>query len=100
MSLTPNPPLNPEMTPFHVPANKKDIAGFMAACASAAEAVEVHFLWRPQLADFNDDIVLEAAVNGRAKAIVTYNVRHFEPAAGQFEFAVVTPGTFLKRIKT
>lgn len=76
------------------------IAGFMAAFASAAEPVEVHFLWRPQLADPDDEIVLEAAVNGRSKAIVTHNVRHFQPAAGEFDIEVVTPGAFLKRIKT
>ncbi len=73
----------------------------MAAFASAVEPVEVHFLWRPQLADdTGEQIVLEAAVNGRSKVIVTHNVRHFEPAAGQFGLEVVTPGTFLKRINT
>ena len=53
---------------------------------------------RPQLADPDDEIVLEAAVNGRSKVIVTHNVRDFEPAAGEFGIEVVTPGTFLKRI--
>ena len=77
---------------------EKDIAGFMAAFASAAAPVEVYFLWRPQLADPDDEIVLEAAVNGRAKAIVTHNVRHFQPAPGEFGIEVVTPGAFLKRI--
>ncbi len=79
--------------------DEKDIIGFMAALASATEPVEVHFLWRPQLADPDDEIVLEAAVNGRSKAIVTHNVRDFQPAAGDFGIEVVTPGTFLKRIK-
>ena len=80
--------------------DEKDIAGFMAAFASSAEPVEVHFLWRPQLADPDDEIVLEAAVNGRSEVIVTHNVRHFEPAAGQFGLEVVTRGAFLKRINT
>lgn len=79
--------------------DEKAIAGFLAAFASAAEPVEVHFLWRPQLADPDDEIVLEAAVNGRSQAIVTHNVRDFQPAAGDFGIEVVTPGTFLKRIK-
>ena len=80
--------------------DEKDIAGFMAAFASAAEPVEVHFLWRPQLGDPDDEIVLEAAVNGRSHVIVTHNVRHFQPAAGEFGIQVMTPGSFLKRIKT
>jgi hypothetical protein len=40
----------------------EDVAGFLAALASAAEPVDVHFMWRPQLADPPDEIVLEAAV--------------------------------------
>jgi hypothetical protein len=44
--------------------------------------------------------VLEAADTGRGKAIVTHNVRHFQPAIGEFGIEAVTPGAFLKRIKT
>lgn len=77
----------------------KDIAGFMTAFAIAAQPVEVHFLWRPQLADPDHQIVLEAAVNDKSKAIITHNVRDFQPAARGFSIEVVTPGTFLKRIK-
>src|ERR1700678_4001102 len=30
---------------------KEDVSGFLAAFASAADPVDVHFMWRPQLAD-------------------------------------------------
>ena len=33
--------------------------------AAVAEPVESHFLWRPRLRDADDDMVLEAAANGR-----------------------------------
>jgi len=78
---------------------KEDVAGFLAALASAAEPVDVHFLWRPQLADPADELVLEAAVNGRAAAIVTHNVRDFLPAVPDFGIAVVTPGVMLRRMR-
>jgi hypothetical protein len=41
--------------------------------AAVAEPVESHFLWRPRLRDANDDMVLEAAVNGHVDAIATFN---------------------------
>jgi predicted nucleic acid-binding protein len=76
----------------------EDVEGFLAAFASAAEPVELNFLWRPQLRDPADELMLEAAVNGRAEAIVTHNVRDFQPAAGRFGVRILTPGVFLKEI--
>jgi predicted nucleic acid-binding protein len=46
------------------------------------EPVEVHFQRRPQSGDPNDEMVLEAAINGRADALVTYNVADFGPRSG------------------
>jgi putative PIN family toxin of toxin-antitoxin system len=72
---------------------------FLAAFASASEAVEINYQWRPQLTDANDEMVLEAAVNGRAAALVTHNVRDFEAAAGRFGLRVMRPGTLLQEIE-
>jgi putative PIN family toxin of toxin-antitoxin system len=77
---------------------KEDVSGFLAALASAAEPVDVHFMWRPQLADPADEFVLEAAVNARASAIVTHNVRDFLPAASDFDIEVI-PSVMLKRMR-
>ena len=76
-----------------------DIEGFLAALASAAEPVEVDFLWRPQLRDPADEMVLEAAVNGRAEAIVTHNVTDFRAGAQHFGVATLTPAECLKDLR-
>jgi putative PIN family toxin of toxin-antitoxin system len=77
-----------------------DVAGFLAALASASEGVEVHFQWRPQLGDPSDEMVLEAAINGRADALVTHNVADFNEAAARFGLRVITPGALLKELTT
>jgi putative PIN family toxin of toxin-antitoxin system len=77
-----------------------DVTGFLAALASASEGVDVHFQWRPQLADPSDEMVLEAAINGQADALVTHNVSDFAAAARRFGLRVVTPGALLKEMNT
>lgn len=76
-----------------------DVERVLSALASAAEPVEVHFRWRPQLRDPTDELVLEAAVNGRADALATHNIRHFAPAAARFELRVLTPQECLQEIE-
>ncbi|CDX26389.1 conserved hypothetical protein [Mesorhizobium plurifarium] len=72
----------------------------LAGFAALAEPVEPHFLWRPQLADPKDEMVLEAAVNGRADALVTYNRRDFSAAADRFGVSVISPAELLEGIRT
>ncbi len=43
-------------------------------------------------------MVLEAAVNGRADAIVTFNARDHHPAVDQFGTELLTPGEALRRL--
>jgi putative PIN family toxin of toxin-antitoxin system len=78
--------------------DEADVEGFLAALASAAEAVEINFSWRPQLRDPADELILEAAVNGQAVAIVTHNVRDFEPVAARFGVRILTPADLLKEL--
>jgi putative PIN family toxin of toxin-antitoxin system len=77
----------------------EDVEGFLAAFASAAEPVELNFLWRPQLRDPADELMLEAAVNGRAEALVTHNVGDFQSATARFGVRTLTPGAILKEIE-
>jgi hypothetical protein len=48
---------------------------FLDDPTSLAESVEAFFRWRPQSHDPGGEMVLEAAVNGRARAILTFNRR-------------------------
>jgi putative PIN family toxin of toxin-antitoxin system len=71
----------------------------LSALAAAVEPVEVRFSWRPQLADANDEMVFEAAVNGRADVLVTHNLVDFAKAAPRFGLVLLPPGELLKRMR-
>ena len=75
-----------------------DLAAFLGAVIALVEPVEAWFLWRPQLRDPGDELVLEAAVNGRAGAIATFNRRDFLPGATRFGIDVLLPGEALRRV--
>ena len=48
-------------------------------CA-VARPCEISFLWRPMLRDPDDEMVLEAAVQGDADRLLTFNLRDFAGA--------------------
>jgi putative PIN family toxin of toxin-antitoxin system len=72
---------------------------FLAAVIAMAEPVETHFLWRPQLRDPGDEMVLEAAVNGQADALVTFNRRDYGRVPSAFSIEVLLPREAPQRIK-
>lgn len=68
-----------------------DIDVLLGTWAAVATPVTLHYLWRPQLADPQDEMVLETAVNGRADRLITFNVNDFTRAAERFGLRVCTP---------
>ncbi len=87
--------------PEHMAAagfNSADLAVFLNAVIDLVEPVNAWFLWRPQLRDPGDELVLEAAVNGRVVAIVTFSRRDFRPAAGRFGLEILLPAEAIRRI--
>lgn len=72
---------------------------FLAGLAALIEPVELHFRWRPQVKDPDDEMVLESAINGQADALVTYNIRDFAEAGEQFKILIVHPADLLKKVK-
>ena len=73
---------------------------FLTAVVAMAEPVMTHFLWRPQLRDPCDEMVLEAAINGGANALVTFNVRDFGTVPAQFGVKILLPREAIRRIKS
>jgi putative PIN family toxin of toxin-antitoxin system len=75
-----------------------EIDKLLQELAALIEPVEVHFLWRPQVRDPKDEMVLEAAINGRADALITYNAADFESAAKKFDIPVLRPSELLRKV--
>lgn len=75
----------------------REVMNFVDAVAALAEPVASHFIWRPQLKDPADEMVLEAAVNGHADGIVTFNRRDFGLSPKRFGIAVWLPRQVLHK---
>jgi putative PIN family toxin of toxin-antitoxin system len=77
-------------------AQEDEVLNFL--CLRGKE-IRIHYLWRPQLIDAKDDMVLETAVNGGANTIVTFNCRDFQVAASIWNIDVLTPVAYLRHLK-
>ena len=88
--------------PLHLAAMRlsaAEVRDVLAALAAVAEPVPIHFLWRPVLADAEDEHVLDLAMNGRADMLVTFNQDDFVEASKTFQIEVVTPAAALRRLR-
>lgn len=84
----------------HLPLNQEveNALAFLRYLASIAHLQDIYYLWRPQLRDPNDDMVLELAVAAQAKYIVTHNIRDFQRL--KFDVIAITPADFLKLLRS
>ena len=76
---------------------RPEVSLFVDAVIAMMEPMKSHYLWRPQLRDPNDEMVLEAAINGRASILATFNVKDFLPAK-RFGIEVLRPHDALRRL--
>jgi predicted nucleic acid-binding protein len=72
-----------------------DVGELLDAVIAVAERVRLAFLWRPRLPDADDDMVLEAAINGQADRLVTFNLRHFARVGAELGITICLPGAAL-----
>ena len=79
--------------------SERQVEIFVDAVVAMSQPVETHFLWRPQLRDPKDEMVLEAAVNGRADILVTFNLRDFGLGPARFGIEALLPRDVIGRIR-
>lgn len=72
---------------------------FLDALAAIVTPVAIRYTWRPQLRDPADEFVLEAAINGQADAVVSFNHRDFGTAPRRFGIELLLPAQALKRLR-
>jgi putative PIN family toxin of toxin-antitoxin system len=77
----------------------KQLSSFIDGLISILEPVPTHFAWRPQLRDPNDEMVLEAGINGAAKYIVTFNQKDFKGVVDFFDIDVSAPRLVLNLLQ-
>lgn len=80
----------------HAKISQQERQVLFEALLNSCQWSRVHFLWRPNLRDENDNHVLELGVASGAHSIVTSNVRDFSGSELAFpHLRVLTPGEFL-----
>lgn len=76
---------------------EEDIEGVLDYLCAAGHHRDIYFLWRPQLRDPKDDMVLELAVEASCDFIVTHNIKDFK-GVERFGIQAIPPGEFLRRL--
>ena len=77
----------------------EEVNDVLDSLAAVVEPIRLRFLWRPQLRDPADEMVLEAAVNGRVDRLVTYDLKHLAEAAGRFGIRTQSPPQMWEELK-
>ncbi len=67
------------------------------AFLSTCQWNEIFYLWRPNLADKNDDFLIELAVASNSRVIITDNTKDLAFGELHFDIEVLTPKQFLER---
>ncbi|MFP4430478.1 MAG: putative toxin-antitoxin system toxin component, PIN family [Spirochaetaceae bacterium] len=66
--------------------------------ATIARPTSIHYAWRPNLRDENDDMIMELALASGSQYLITRNTRDFvvDTDLSNEEVTVVTPGEFIR----
>jgi putative PIN family toxin of toxin-antitoxin system len=91
--------LKRETTLQRAGATVHDIDTILDQLASVLVRVDIWYLWRPQLRDRDDDMVLEAAANAGATHLVTFNLQDFGPVPMRFGIQTCRPADVARRLR-
>lgn len=79
------------------PLTPEEISELLGAYYSVCSWVPIHFLWRPNLRDENDNFLIELAIASNAQFIVTNNIKDLNGAELTFKgLKVVKPEQLLR----
>lgn len=77
----------------------EDMDVILDQLASVLRPAPIWYLWRPQLRDANDDMVLETAANAAAMHLVTFEIRDFGSAPGRFGITLRRPAEIARTLR-
>ena len=77
--------------------NEQEIDDILDFVISNSNQWDIYYLWRPQLKDPGDDMVLVLAVTANCNYIITYNVKDFK-GIEKFGIEVITSKEFLEMV--
>jgi len=79
----------------NISLSEEEIDDILDFVISKSNRWKISYLWRPQLKDPGDDMVLELAVTANCNYILTYNVKDFK-GIQKFGIQAITPKEFLE----
>jgi len=75
----------------------EDIAKFLRFIAYIAKTYDIYYLFRPNLKDEKDNMIIELAIVSQSRYLVTSNTRDFQNSELMFDqLNVVAPSEFVK----
>ena len=79
------------------PLDTNERLEFLSAFLACCEWCRIYFGWRPNLKDEGDNHLIELALAGRAKYIISNNIRDLKSGDLIFDdLQIVTPQTFIQ----
>ena len=79
------------------PLGGREIRDLLNAFYGVCSWVPIYYLWRPNLKDEDDNFLIELALAGNSRSIVTNNIKDLEAAELKFDdLRILTPQQILR----